>query len=87
VIPRRSSPAAWPRVLGRRFGRPDTPSIFRQGGSDGPITRRWGISGFPSIFVLDMSGVIRFKDVQGEDLDNAGASLLDDATAEASPKR
>jgi hypothetical protein len=34
-----------------------------------------------------MSGVIRFKDVQGEDLDNAGASLLDDATAEASPKR
>ena len=46
------------------------------GGTDGPITTRWGISAFPSIFVLDPSGVIRFKDVRGEDLDRAVATLL-----------
>ncbi len=46
------------------------------GGTDGPITTRWGVISFPSIFVLDAAGVIRFKDVRGEELDRAVASLL-----------
>jgi peroxiredoxin len=46
------------------------------GGTDGPITTRWGIVSFPSIFVLDYSGVIRFKDVRGDDLDRAVMTLL-----------
>ena len=46
------------------------------GGTDGPITTRWGIQRFPSIFVLDKTGTIRFKDVKGHDLDEAVASLL-----------
>lgn len=49
------------------------------GGTTGPITTRWGISSFPSIFVLDKAGVIRFKDPRGEDLEKAVASLLDEA--------
>jgi peroxiredoxin len=51
------------------------------GGTDGPITTRWGVTGFPTIFVLDRDGVIRFKNVRGEDLDRAVDSLL----AETSP--
>ena len=35
------------------------------GGITGPITTRWGVRSFPTIFVLDKAGVIRFKDVQG----------------------
>ena len=47
------------------------------GGTDGPITTRWGITSFPSIFVLDRRGVIRFKDLRGDDLDKAVSGLLD----------
>jgi thiol-disulfide isomerase/thioredoxin len=46
------------------------------GGTDGPITTRWGVSGFPAIFVLDRNGVIRFKDVRGDELDRAVTTLL-----------
>jgi peroxiredoxin len=46
-----------------------------------PITTRWGISSFPSIFVIDRAGVIRFKEVYGADLDRAVASLLDEPSA------
>ena len=47
------------------------------GGQEGPITSRWGISAFPSIFVLDKGGVIRFMNVRGTDLDKAVDSLLE----------
>lgn len=49
------------------------------GGMTGPITTRWGIRSFPSIFVLDKAGMIRFKDVRGEDLERGVASLLNEA--------
>ncbi len=47
------------------------------GGTDGPITTRWGVGSFPSIFVLDKQGVIRFMDVKGKDFDAAVDSLLE----------
>ena len=56
------------------------------GGITGPITTQWGILSFPSIFVLDKAGVIRFKDVRGADLDKAVATLLDEAPAEKPPR-
>jgi thiol-disulfide isomerase/thioredoxin len=46
------------------------------GGTDGPISTRWGVTGFPTIFVLDPAGTIRFKDVRGDDLDRAVAALF-----------
>ena len=52
------------------------------GGITGPITTRWGVLSFPSIFVLDKAGIIRFKDVRGAELDKAVATLLDEAPAE-----
>jgi thiol-disulfide isomerase/thioredoxin len=55
------------------------------GGTTGPITLRWGVTAFPTIFVLDRAGVIRFKDVRGPELDRAVVSLLEEVPAERSP--
>lgn len=49
------------------------------GGMDGPITTRWGVSAIPEIYVLDRAGVIRAKDVRGDRLEKAVTSLLDEA--------
>ncbi len=45
-------------------------------GTNGPISTKWNINGWPSIFVLDAEGKIRFKDVRGEQLDKAIIELL-----------
>ena len=52
------------------------PSFFDGGGTDGPIATRWGVTGWPTIFVLDHEGVIRARDVRGDDLDAAIEKLL-----------
>jgi peroxiredoxin len=57
------------------------------GGITGPITTRWGITSFPTIFVLDKAGIIRFKDVRGKELDRTVAVLLDEVAAEKQPLR
>jgi len=57
-------------------------SWWNGGGTEGPITREWGISSYPAIFVLDQKGVIRYRDVRGEDLDKAVDALLKETLAE-----
>ena len=52
------------------------PSFFDGGGTGGPIATRWGVRGWPTIFVLDARGVIRFKGVRGEEMDAAVDQLL-----------
>jgi thiol-disulfide isomerase/thioredoxin len=47
-------------------------------GGMGPITTAWGVHSFPTIFVLDGQGVIRYKDVRGAELDQAVRALLDE---------
>ncbi|MBI3877355.1 MAG: redoxin domain-containing protein [Verrucomicrobia bacterium] len=46
------------------------------GSTDGPIATKWNVSGWPTIYVLDAKGVIRFKEVRGEQMDKAVDSLL-----------
>ena len=58
----------------------DYTSIF--GGA--PIAEAWGVSGFPTMFVLDETGKIRFKDVRGEALDDAVKQLLDELAEKTS---
>jgi thiol-disulfide isomerase/thioredoxin len=50
-------------------------------GRDG-IVRDWDVKAFPTIYVLDARGVIRHKDIRGEELEKAVNALL----AEAAPK-
>lgn len=51
------------------------------GGMDGPITTRWGVIAIPAVFVLDRAGVIRKKDVRGDDLEKVVMDLLDEKPA------
>ena len=45
-------------------------------GTGGPISRSWGVRGWPTIFVIDEKGVIRDKNVRGEKMDAAVDKLL-----------
>jgi peroxiredoxin len=45
-------------------------------GEDKRISTQWNIRGWPSTFVLDQRGVIRFRDLRGKELSNAVRSLL-----------
>lgn len=46
------------------------------GSTSGPITMTWGVSSFPTIYVLDARGVIRAKDIRGEATAAAVAKVL-----------
>ena len=45
-------------------------------GTSGPIPQQWNVRGWPTIYVLDAQGVIRFQGVRGEAMDAAVDSLL-----------
>lgn len=48
-----------------------------QGSTSGPIPRQWRISGFPSKFVLDGEGRIRYANLRGKAaLEKAVAELI-----------
>ncbi len=42
----------------------------------GPISSRWNVTGWPTIYVLDHKGVIRYKGVRGKAMDEAVDTLL-----------
>ncbi len=44
--------------------------------TDGPIAARWGVTGWPTIFLIDHEGVIRAKNTRGEALDAELEKLL-----------
>ena len=45
-------------------------------GTQGPIAEAWNVRGWPTIYVLDHKGVIRFKGVREKALDEAVDQLL-----------
>jgi S1-C subfamily serine protease/thiol-disulfide isomerase/thioredoxin len=45
-------------------------------GPNGPITQAWHVTSFPTLYVLDHEGVIRYKDVRGDDLVAAIKELM-----------
>ena len=51
------------------------------GTTSGPIATRWNVQGWPTIYVLDAKGVIRFKkgeDTRGEALGRSVDKLLEE---------
>ena len=50
---------------------------------EGPIARRYHVTGFPTVFVLDAKGVIRSKGVRGAGLDLAVETLLKEMKPQA----
>lgn len=50
-------------------------------GTNGPLSKKWNVHGWPTIYVLDAQGVIRFRDVRGEAMDEAVDELLKELEA------
>ena len=48
-------------------------------GTMGPISIKWSVYTWPTLYVIDAKGVIRFKNVRGEELDQAITDLLAEA--------
>ena len=57
-------------------------SFWNGGSTSGPISTRWNVTGWPTIYVLDHKGVIRYFGVRGEDMDEAVDTLLAKLEAE-----
>ncbi len=52
-------------------------SFWNGGSTRGPISTAWNVRSWPTIYVLDHKGVIRYKNVRGEEMDAAVDTLLD----------
>jgi thiol-disulfide isomerase/thioredoxin len=46
------------------------------GGTQGPISNAWQVNAWPTIYLLDASGVIRYKNVRDKELDEAITKML-----------
>jgi len=52
---------------------------YTEKNTGGPIATAWGVTGWPTIYVLDAKGVIRFAGLRHEDLLKAVAQLMSEA--------
>jgi thiol-disulfide isomerase/thioredoxin len=57
------------------------------GDYEGPINNAWNIQQYPTIYVLDARGVIRYKNVFEKDLDRAVDALLNEMDAAGRERR
>ncbi len=51
-------------------------SFWDGGNTGGPIAKQYDVHSWPTIYVLDAKGVIRYKNVRGEAMDQAVDALL-----------
>jgi thiol-disulfide isomerase/thioredoxin len=49
---------------------------WADGGQDGPIARKWNVTMWPTIYLLDAKGVIRYKELRDQPLEKALDSLV-----------
>ncbi len=45
-------------------------------GTSGPISTKWNVRGWPTIYIIDEKGVIRYKNKRGRAMDEAVNELL-----------
>jgi hypothetical protein len=55
-------------------------------GTGGPISARWNVTGWPTIYIIDHKGVIRDKNKRGEAMDAAVDKLLEEMEKEQPAK-
>jgi RNA polymerase sigma factor (sigma-70 family) len=68
-----SDPEEWKRMM-KKEGY--TWRCWADGGREGPIARRWNVTHWPTIYVLDGKGLIRYKELRDEPLEKAVETLL-----------
>ena len=61
-------------------------SFWDGGSTEGPIATTWNVDGWPTVHVIDAKGIIRYKWVQGDELDKALKKLLEEAEGEKRTK-
>ncbi len=54
--------------------------------TSGPIATTWNIHGWPTIYVLDGTGKIRYRDVRDQAMENAVETLLKEMETSAAAK-
>jgi peroxiredoxin len=52
------------------------PSFWDGGDTSGPIATKWGVRGWPTIYIIDHEGIIRDKNKRGEEMDKVVDKLL-----------
>ncbi len=56
-------------------------SFWDGGNTGGPIAAQYGVRSWPTIYVIDHEGIIRYKNVRGPAMDQAVDELLDKVSA------
>jgi hypothetical protein len=46
------------------------------GDTSGPWATQWNVNGWPTIYILDARGVIRYRDLRGKEMEDAVMQLL-----------
>jgi hypothetical protein len=46
------------------------------GSTNGPLATRWNVRGWPTIYILDHKGVIRYRDLRDDEMEAAVMKLL-----------
>ena len=62
-------------------------SFWDGGNTGGPIAKAWEVTSWPTIYVLDAKGVIRYKNTRGEVMDRAVDKLLAELAKETAAKQ
>jgi hypothetical protein len=57
------------------------------GNTSGPIASAWNVRSWPTIYILDHTGVIRFKGARGAAMDTAVEQLLRELDADAGDEK
>ncbi len=57
-------------------------SFWNGGSTQGPISQAWRVRGWPTIYVIDANGIIRYRDVRGRAMDEAVDTLLEEMRKE-----
>lgn len=45
-------------------------------GTNGPIAKQWNVEGWPTFYLIDENGIIRYKEVLGKDIDRGIETLM-----------
>jgi hypothetical protein len=56
-------------------------------GTRGPLSSGWNVHSWPTIYLLDAKGVIRYKNIRGEKLDEAVVALLKEQVETKDPPK
>lgn len=51
--------------------------------TDGVLARGWNVRGWPTIYIVDANGVIRYKNLRDQEMEDAVVRLLGEVKAQA----